>query len=54
MVSGIGERFADLHQLFPVAGLHFDMEETTDDVSVFTAGVVAYLNDIRSAIGDDR
>ena len=51
MVSGIGERFADLQKLFPVAGLHFDMQETADYVGVFTAGIVAYLNYIGSAIG---
>lgn len=53
-VSGLSQTVFDLVQLLKISRFHFDMEITADDVSVFTAGIVPYLNDIGSAVGDDR
>ena len=41
LIPGIGNCLSDLHKLFPVSGFHFDVKKTTDNVGVFTAGIVA-------------
>ena len=52
-VSGLSQTGFDLVQLLKISCFHFDVEITADDVSVFTAGIVPYLNDICSAVSDD-
>ena len=52
-IAGGEEGAAYLCELFPVFCFHFDMQVTADDVGVFAAGIVPYLNDICAAIGDN-
>lgn len=53
IISGLSQTGFDLVQLLKISCFHFDMEKTADDISVFTAGIVPYLNDICSAVSND-
>jgi hypothetical protein len=53
LITGVGDYLPDLHELFPVPGFHFDMQEASDDVGVFSARIVADLDDIGAAICDN-
>ena len=52
-VSGTGQFGFYLFQLFRRTGFHLDMKKASDDVSVFTPRIMAHLDDIGAAAGDN-